>query len=471
MKEVKRVKEGTILPARYFSEIFDWGIGGVLDENGEFVEESGMGVLHRFGGKYEYDEKECDYFDETVIYVGPMRTHWGHFLAECSLRFWYLLEDQSGCKVAFCGLWFEEGKLSPKLIDIFGLLGVEKDRLLDIRKPTKFKQIIIPAPALKYEPYNFAPGKIQDLFVNWGKHSSNWNYTADYKKIFQSIVQKVEMGSYKTAEKIYYTRTGLDKKNEIGERLIEKIFRKNDFLIVSPEKESVETQIALMNSCKFFVSVEGTLAHNIIFAREQLKQTILLKKTGKNALQAQLNQCMNIEAESVYVGCRPFGRKFPRGGWDGIYWIRPSRALKKWCHDNNMWFPGRLEILAADLKNLLAYIRLCSQEMRENAKTKKEDSRMLKKVKSYRNIVLYGVNARCLHWKDEIESKYPQKRLHWADTNDKAIQKYIQVYSMDDVTEMQECIYLIGITNKAAAEEVKKAMLQKGIEENRIYLL
>ncbi len=92
-------------------------------------------------------------------------------------------------------------------------------------------------------------------------------------------------------------------------------------------------------------------------------------------------------------------------------------------------------------------------------------------MKDYKNIVLYGVNARCLHWQNEIERKYPQKRLHWADTNQRAIQKYIQVYSMDDVVDFEECTDLIGITNRAAAEEVKKAMLQKGIEENQIYLL
>lgn len=467
---IKVVKEGTILPARYFSAVFDWGIGGVLDEDGEFVEESGMEVMHRFGGKYEYDEAECDYLEETVVYVGLIRNHWGHFLAECSARFWYLLKEQTDYKVAFCGFW--EGEFSPKLIEIFGFLGVGKDRMLDIRKPTKFKRILIPSPALTYEPYNVMPGKTEDFFANWGKHNCNWNYTDEFKEIFEGIVQKAMPKTYAAAEKIYYTRTGLNRKKEIGEDLIEKIFFKNGYMIVSPEKESVETQIMLMNSCKRFVSMEGTLAHNIVFTAqgEQLRQLILCKQIWKNALQNRLNKCMGVAAESIYVGCRPFGKKFPCGGWDGIYWLRPGRELKKWCQENDMWFPGPFEIFAADVKNLFAYIRLCGEEMRGDAKTWKEDSRVLKRVRNYKNIVLYGINSRCLRLKHRIERKYPQKQVYLADTNAGAIRKYIEVYGMDDAAALQECACLIGITNRAAAEEVKREMLKKGMEEKAVYL-
>lgn len=470
VKEVKEVKEGTILPARYFSAVFDWGIGGVLDVNGAFVEESGMEVMHRFGGKYEYKEEECEYLDETVIYLGPMMNHWGHFLAECSVRFWYLLEEKEDYRVAFCGFWYEEDELSPKLADIFGFLGVGKERLLDIRKPTRCKRILIPGVALSYKPYDLTVGNIEDFYAGWGKHNRSWSYTTAFRKTFRSITQKAGKEQHQTAEKLYYTRTGTGWKNEIGEDLIEKIFRKNGYLIVSPEKESAETQIALMNACKRFVSMEGTLAHSIIFAKEGLKQTILWKKRGENALQPHLNECMGIRAESVYIGCRPFGRKFPRGGSNGIYWVRPGRELKRWCQENDMWFPGPLEIFAVDIKNLSAYIRLCWEEMRVDMKTYREDSRVLKRIKNYKAIVLYGVNPRCLRLKHRIEKKYPQKQLYLADTNARAMQKYIEVYGMDDAAVLKECACLIGITNRAAAEEVKQKLLEKGMEEKAVYL-
>lgn len=468
------VNEGTILPARYPSQVFDWGIGGILDESGEFVEESGMGVWHRFGGRYEYDKNNCTYLDETVIYVGPMRDHWGHFIAECSVRLWYLLENETDCRIAFCGLWFDEGKMSSKVTDVFRLLGVEKDRLLDIRKPTKVKRILIPSPALQYDPYHFAAGKIEDFYLNWSERDYRCNYTAEFRNIFQHMIQKVEAGQYKTAEKVYYTRTGLGGKNEIGENLIEKIFRKNGYMVVSPEKESVEAQIVIMNSCKVFASIEGTPAHNIVFARENIRQIILVKNLGKNTLQEPLDKCMGIEAKYIYIGCRPFGRKFPHGGYDGICWLRPCRALKRWCCENNMWFPGRLEIFGVDLKNLLSYIRLCGREMQELLKSKREmlreKRRILKLVKNYQNIVLYGVSARCLKWKDMIEKRYPQKRLYWMDTNDEAIRRYIQVYGVEEAGSMKDCVYLIGIANSAAVEEVKKKLLHRGIEEEKIYV-
>ena len=131
---------------------------------------------------------------------------------------------------------------------------------------------------------------------------------------------------------------------------------------------------------------------------------------------------------------------------------------------------GPLEIFAADLKNLSTYIRLCGEEMCGDIKTWKEDSRVLKRVKNYKNIVLYGINPRCLRLKHRIERKYPQKQVYLADTNAGAIRKYIEVYGMDDAAALKECACLIGITNRATAEEVKQEMLKRGMEEKAVYL-
>ena len=53
---IKKISNGILLPQK--NGVFPWGIGGCLDENGRFVEESS--VYNAFGGKYEYNENSVE---------------------------------------------------------------------------------------------------------------------------------------------------------------------------------------------------------------------------------------------------------------------------------------------------------------------------------------------------------------------------------------------------------------------------
>ena len=51
---VRIIKNGVILPAKP-EEGMPWGLGGVVDSNGEFIEESRTDIT--FGGYYEYNKE------------------------------------------------------------------------------------------------------------------------------------------------------------------------------------------------------------------------------------------------------------------------------------------------------------------------------------------------------------------------------------------------------------------------------
>lgn len=451
-KDVIEIDEGVILPQKYITPVFSWGLGGILDRNGEYVDESGMIFPERFGGKYDYDVNECQELAETVIYIGPLRTHWGHFLIDCSRRFWYMLDEQENYTIVYCAFGYEEDTLPVNIINFFRLLGIRQERLLNIRKPTKVKKILVPC-------------MLKDI---------DNSYNDKFKSVFRKVIGEVDENLFETAEKLYYTRTGLKRKKEIGEELIEKIFRMNGYMVVSPEKESIEKQIALMKSCKIFASIEGTLAHNIVFAQEGTKQIILRKRLSINCRQPLINKCMGINATYINVGYRPFGTKFPRDYFDGIFWIRVSKELINYCKDNNMWIPDRKEILLMDIKCLFDYLIQCKtyilDSIRESYRLFKMDSIMIRKIFKYRNIVVYGANDRGFRWKKIIETFIKNKKVFLVDTNYEAFLKYEKIYSLKEVINLDMSCFLISIYNTEIIKNIKNLMKENGIKEKDIFL-
>lgn len=102
MLDVKIIQNGILLPPKKDSSK-DWGIGGVVDNNGHFVEDS----IYRFyfGGGYSYDENEINESEEEVIYLGHLIPHWGVFLVDFTRRLWYYYKCQNrNVKLAFFGI-------------------------------------------------------------------------------------------------------------------------------------------------------------------------------------------------------------------------------------------------------------------------------------------------------------------------------------------------------------------------------
>lgn len=86
--EVKIVPNGIMLPPKpHKSKI--WGLGGIVDAQGSFVEESSFRFY--FGGKYEYCDDDIVYHDEDVIYLGHLIPHWGVFLVDLTRRLWFYI--------------------------------------------------------------------------------------------------------------------------------------------------------------------------------------------------------------------------------------------------------------------------------------------------------------------------------------------------------------------------------------------
>lgn len=269
---VKQVPNGIILPAKKDESDCPklWAIGGVVDQEFHFVNESDSGYL--FGGNYEIDEDYVNYIDEEVIFFGPYIQHWGHFICDQISRLWYIIDNPQKYKIAYCGYNFGVGntEISGNYLQLLEQLGIREEQLINIQNPTKFKNIIIPE-------FSFVGGNY---------------YTEEFKKLINHITDNVleSMKNEKCPERIYFSRRKLCMDKEYGEENLENLLAKNNFEIFYPEKLSFMQQVFLINNCKFMATISGSIAHNLMFSKYNNDILIFNKCKGINNYQLVVDE-------------------------------------------------------------------------------------------------------------------------------------------------------------------------------------
>lgn len=260
-----------------------------------------------------------DFVDDEIVYIGAFPTgHYGNFLIDNLSRFWYVLKYKPSCKLAYVRNGFTIDS-KPWSREIIHYLGLDYNNFIDIRRPTKFRKVIIPEKSFSHGQFVFN----------------------EYKLIFEAMYKAMDTEKFHIYEKVYLTRTKLDRKKEVGEWVFENFFQKNGFQIVSPETLSIAEQAFILRNCKEVASIEGTHAHNIIFKANSgisYHQIILRKQSECIPRQIQLNQITNGEVTWIDVWKEPF-KKFPITHDRGPFLIEWNDNVEKFARDNNMVVP------------------------------------------------------------------------------------------------------------------------------------
>lgn len=314
--KVRIIENGYILPVKKYYNPYKslCGTGGILNEKMEYVEESAMlgyNMQNRLYGGYKINNI-VEYINEEVIYINHFIHQWGHFLIDVINRLWYILDKDIGnLKFAYIVRENDNDEITGNYLELLNLLGIKKENLIRINRPTRVKKIIIPEASIY-------PGKY---------------YTQGYKLIFDKIVENINIDeNEKNKRKIYCSRKNYKKAftKEIGEEKIERIFNDNGFDSVYFEQLSVIEQIKLINASKVIVAVSGTLPHNLVFARNN-PHVIILNKTYKlNLHQFLINQLSNINVDFVDINVSPMPVEYGIGP----FIIKITDHLLKFCEDN-----------------------------------------------------------------------------------------------------------------------------------------
>ena len=139
----KIFENATILPHKTIVGAAGAGFGGIVDSDGNYVEESF--VHHGIKEVYTPTEEILD-TNATVIYLGMFVHIWGHCLSDGLKRLWFLKSEVyksyfSTLPLVYVPMW--KGIIKP-FAKILEILEIDTSKLIPITKPQKFNQIILP---------------------------------------------------------------------------------------------------------------------------------------------------------------------------------------------------------------------------------------------------------------------------------------------------------------------------------------
>lgn len=311
---VLEIENGVIIPAKKDnSDKKLWALGGVLDKDLNFVDESSTRYL--FGGEYEVYEDDIHYIDEEVIYMGPFIKHWGHFICDEITRLWYAKSDKKKHLIAYCGWNFNNPKdtsIDGNYLEVLECLGINKNQLVNILRPTRFKKVIIP-----------------DFSMIVGQYISEEFYDM-LNTIKNEALNKLKNKKL-DFENIYLARTNIGKGKEKNEEALIKLFEKNNYKVLIPENLSFLEQVYYFNKCKNIAMLSGSIAHNLMFSSSDLNAIIINKFGGVNDYQCMIDNF--IECNINYIDCYKSYKKVLFGA--GPFLLYNSKYLGNFFKENN----------------------------------------------------------------------------------------------------------------------------------------
>lgn len=307
-------QNAVILPLKRFeSDNLLFGRGGVVSDNGKYIEASA--INRRVQNSYDFTDEK--FIDKKVVYCGYLINHWGHFLIEAISRLWYFLEnDKSIDKYVFFINKDETREIQGNYKEFFELLGIG-EKIEIINTPTRYREVIVPELGYKWRDY----------------------FSQNYKNIFETIAQNINVNpDWQKYEKIFFTRSRLPKAHdmEFGIEAIDSFFVNNGYELISPERISLSQLIYLIRNANVCASVSGSLPHNLLFAKDGQKLTIIERVTMNNEIQVDVNRIKKLDVTYIdaNVALYPVDMSGP---FIAVY----DGSLKKYAEDNSLMPPDK----------------------------------------------------------------------------------------------------------------------------------
>ena len=302
-------------------------LGGVQDSDGNFIANTCYGAGDAGSGGYKLYKNELKKKNKVVIFIGYLYPVWGHVISDALVKLWFLQTEEcknlvmNGAQIVYIT---EFNKPLPNWNkEIFSLAGYSIDDWIHITESTLFDKVIIPDDSMFY--FN------EKLF-----------YTAEFAMTIDAIKKNVKYEGV-LPEKVYYTRSAIKDTREWGrEKNIELLFKKKGFVIISPEKYSVQCQIAMMMHCKEFAAPEGSCSHNSIFCAPGTIIYILRKADYINKYTSMIGHFAQLR--TIYVDANLSTKVNENYPMLGPFYVSVTEELKRALGLNYQTFPSNISI-------------------------------------------------------------------------------------------------------------------------------
>lgn len=248
----------------------DHGRGfGVFDKDGNFIRESLQTRRNKSQFIPKFNHNDIPYVDEDVVFIGNVNPFFGHFLLEHMNRLYALMDKEyKNRKVVLIN---DKGleKIPNYIFNFIELFGIKRDNIIILDTTTQFKSVCVPSQGFNARLYT------SDSFAQ------------TFDRIAKNIPDE------EIYDKIYVSRAQLDKLHKtLGEEKVQRVFEKNGFKIIYPEKLPLASQIALVKNCKVLAGCAGTALHLALFMKPG-GTVISIKRNRRPACNAMIQNNVN----------------------------------------------------------------------------------------------------------------------------------------------------------------------------------
>ena len=335
---------------------------GVFDTNGKFVPAS----LQFRGNKHQFIPKQvpknAPYIDCDAILVGNIYPHFGHFLLEQMNRLYGGIGKQNHLKFIFID---NRGIGAQNFVyEFMAAFGVNKNDVIILNQPTRFKRLYIPSQTLNIKNANID----QKMPLGYREMANNLDGT--------------------TIERVYMSRTKLpESMRTIGEKKIQKIFEKNGYTIIYPETMTIAEQIAAVRNAKYLAGCAGTAMHWAIFMKPGGTVISLKRNTTRDSFvrtQHMLNTICGLK--SIFVWASVEKHKSNHGGKHPPQIIGVNKYVKQFFDDTGFKYTD--SDIAPDTRAMNEYMEQYEKYITQNGSTLR--TRILKHLVKIISCVIPG---------------------------------------------------------------------------------
>lgn len=195
-------------------------------------------------------------YERPLLYMGWLKSHFGHFLLETLPRWWPLVEDLDEIEGFLFHVETPQYLERSHIKACLTALQVNSESIIYFDRPTRLKSVVVP-----------------ELSYQIGSHI----YTA-YQQLFNKLA--FEFGAEKlkqTDQPLYLSRSLVPRgmRTYIGEEKIEDFLAKRSVYIAHPEQLPFTEQIRLVNKHRHILGFQGSQMYNIAGALEPKKVTLM----------------------------------------------------------------------------------------------------------------------------------------------------------------------------------------------------
>lgn len=332
--------------------------GGVTDKNGNFIR---LSLLDRhifdhedalkpyrdwyIGANPKYERQDIKKIDETVVFFGVLYPHYCHAVLEMLSRIWYFL-DRPYCKAVYIA--DPEIKEEKCFLDFVKAFGFPLENLMRITQPTRFKQVIIPEQSFRlHDKFHKKHAEVLNRIKQNLPLKKNDLYQIEKKqhpRQFPLLWIKNKLGLIRpdNYKKIYllkdpaFTSQGTPRFSDLH---IGKIFKKNGYKLVNPERISVTDVVKILSLCEDLVAQSGTNAHQIWWMKDKTKLTVLNRSRHACQIQNTLSQMKDMDTTYIDASFNPL----PVGWMNGPFLMCVTTYLRQFFQDKHFKYKPQKE--------------------------------------------------------------------------------------------------------------------------------